>query len=65
MAAWTPRGSPRVSRPATMISPSVGLSNAAMQRSRVVLPAPLGPTMARTAPASTVNDTPCSALAVG
>ena len=50
---WTSRDWVTGSRPATRIVPESGASRAASMRSRVVLPAPLGPTSPVTEPPGT------------
>ena len=61
----TARGSSSTSRPSTWIRPSIGRSRPARQRSRVVLPAPFGPTSAVTLPLPTSKLTSSSARTPG
>src|SRR5438477_4361701 len=48
--------SPVTSRPPIQIEPRSGISNPAMRRNVVVLPAPVGPSRATNSPSPTVND---------
>src|SRR5437879_2512569 len=48
--------------PPTSISPDVGFSSPAMERSVVVLPHPLGPSSVNSSPSGTWNVTSCAAL---
>src|SRR5256885_6237306 len=49
-------------RPATSMSPDVGFSRPAMERSVVVLPQPDGPSSVNSLPSGTSNETSCAAL---
>src|SRR3954464_3856882 len=49
-------------RPATSISPDVGFSRPAMERSVVVLPQPDGPSSVNSLPSGTSNETSCAAF---
>src|SRR3954468_22428061 len=49
-------------RPPTAISPEVGFSSPAIERSVVVLPQPEGPSSVNSLPSGTSNDTSCAAL---
>src|SRR5215208_1010283 len=49
-------------RPATSMSPDVGFSRPAMERSVVVLPQPDGPSSVNSLPSGTSNETSCAAF---
>src|SRR5262249_33173180 len=49
-------------RPATSISPAIGFSSPAIERSVVVLPQPEGPSSVNSFPSGTSNETFCAAL---
>ncbi len=60
----TPAGSRAGSRPSTDTSPPSRRRSPAQISTVVVLPAPLGPSTAVTAPAAAVNDSPADRLGV-
>jgi len=57
----TAEGSRTTSRPRTSARPASGTSSVARTRTRVVLPAPFGPSRPNTAPSGTARSTPASA----
>ena len=61
MTRRTASGSVRASWPATRSVPSSGRSSVATVRTKVVLPAPLGPSTATTWPRSAIRSRPSSA----
>ena len=57
-----PCGSAGTGRPSSAITPEVGAMSPAMQRIRVLLPAPFSPASATSSPARTVRSTPSRAV---
>src|ERR1700704_5094265 len=61
-ATNTPLDEENTTRPFTEISPALGRSSPAIDRSVVVLPQPLGPSSVKRCPSSTVKVTSCAAF---
>ena len=55
-------GSGGTGRPSSATTPDVGAMSPAMQRTRVLLPAPFSPARATSSPGRTVRSTPCRAV---